>query len=260
MDTLPSKKCCACLESKDLGQFGKDQYRPDGKATRCLACKKQEGAAYRAANLLAVREADRLAHQARRDADPGRARRAGQAWFAANPEKVQKYRERDNASKRAKYAENPQPTRDRILARRLADPEKFRKRKNASAQTRRAKNPAMARAKQVLWLANNPDKRRTYERTRRALKANAPVNDLTHAQWLEIQDAQDHRCAYCHKRCKGKLTQDHIVPLSQGGSHTLNNVIGACRSCNSRKGTRKPPIPVQPLLLTIAAARKKKAS
>jgi len=93
---------------------------------------------------------------------------------------------------------------------------------------------------------------------RRARKANAPLNDLTHAQWLEIQLAQDHRCYYCGKRFKGHLTQDHIQPLSQGGSHTLHNVIGACRSCNSRKHTSAPPIPVQPLLLTIAPAAKKR--
>lgn len=90
-----------------------------------------------------------------------------------------------------------------------------------------------------------------------ARKNGAPLNDLTHAQWLEIQAAQDHCCYYCRKHCKGHLTQDHIQPLSKGGSHTLHNVIGACRSCNSRKHTSAPPIPVQPLLLTIARAAKK---
>lgn len=90
-----------------------------------------------------------------------------------------------------------------------------------------------------------------------ARKKGAPLNDLTAAQWREIQAAQDHRCYYCGKRFKGRLTQDHIQPLSQGGSHTLHNVIGACRSCNSKKHTSAPPIPVQPLLLTIAPKGKK---
>lgn len=98
------------------------------------------------------------------------------------------------------------------------------------------------------------------DRRRRAARAGAPVNDLTHDQWLEIQAAQNYRCYYCGKQRKGKLTQDHIQPLSEGGSHTLHNVIGACRSCNSSKGTKKPPIPVQPLLLTVAPAKKRKAS
>jgi 5-methylcytosine-specific restriction endonuclease McrA len=33
-------------------------------------------------------------------------------------------------------------------------------------------------------------------------------------------------------------TLDHVVPLSRGGAETLANVVLACRSCNSRKGTR----------------------
>jgi 5-methylcytosine-specific restriction endonuclease McrA len=75
------------------------------------------------------------------------------------------------------------------------------------------------------------------------------VNDLTKDQWLLIQEAQNHRCAYCGRRAKGHLTQDHILALANGGSHTLHNVIGACRPCNSKKHTGPPPVPVQPLLL-----------
>lgn len=84
---------------------------------------------------------------------------------------------------------------------------------------------------------------------RRARKANAPINDFTHAQWTALQVAFDHRCAYCGKRAKGHLTQDHVQPLSKGGSHTLSNIVPACKSCNSRKHAGAPLIPVQPMLL-----------
>ena len=89
----------------------------------------------------------------------------------------------------------------------------------------------------------------------RARKANAPINDFTAAQWREMQGAYDHRCAYCGKRAKGKLTQDHITPLSKGGSHTVSNIVPACRSCNSQKHAGPPLTQVQPLLLTIAPQR-----
>lgn len=105
------------------------------------------------------------------------------------------------------------------------------------------------RAQQKQYQAANPDKMRMYGKQRHARKMGAAVNDFTAAQWRTLQAAYDHRCAYCHRRAKGHLTQDHITPLIHGGHHTLSNIVPACKSCNSRKGTRPPPCPVQPLLL-----------
>ena len=97
------------------------------------------------------------------------------------------------------------------------------------------------------------------QRSRRARKAGAAVNDFTHMQWVEMQRAYDHRCVYCGKRAKGHLTQDHITPLSRGGNHTVSNIVPACRECNCKKHTGEILSPVQPLLLTVAHAKSKRA-
>jgi 5-methylcytosine-specific restriction endonuclease McrA len=78
------------------------------------------------------------------------------------------------------------------------------------------------------------------------------MNDFTEAEWQAMKAHYNHRCAYCGKRQK-RLTQDHITPLSKGGSHTATNIVPACRSCNARKGTRPPLRPVQPLLFALEA-------
>ena len=44
-----------------------------------------------------------------------------------------------------------------------------------------------------------------------------------------------HRCQYCGARAE---SIDHIVPRSRGGEHRWENVVAACRPCNSRKGDR----------------------
>jgi len=44
-------------------------------------------------------------------------------------------------------------------------------------------------------------------------------------------------CQYCAGPAENL---DHIVPRSRGGSHTWENVVAACRRCNSRKGDRTP--------------------
>jgi 5-methylcytosine-specific restriction endonuclease McrA len=42
-------------------------------------------------------------------------------------------------------------------------------------------------------------------------------------------------CAYCGKRAD---TIDHVLPRSRGGTHSWENCVAACRSCNSRKADR----------------------
>ena len=32
------------------------------------------------------------------------------------------------------------------------------------------------------------------------------------------------------------MTQDHVVAKAQGGGDAINNILPACKSCNSRKG------------------------
>ena len=50
-----------------------------------------------------------------------------------------------------------------------------------------------------------------------------------------------HVCAYCAGRFAGDdLTREHIIPVSRRGLDTWMNCITACRSCNGRKGNRKP--------------------
>ncbi|QOJ16021.1 MAG: HNH endonuclease [Planctomycetia bacterium] len=49
------------------------------------------------------------------------------------------------------------------------------------------------------------------------------------------------RCQYCGKRfATVDLSVDHIVPRSQGGITSWDNVVCACLRCNVRKGGRTP--------------------
>ncbi len=49
------------------------------------------------------------------------------------------------------------------------------------------------------------------------------------------------RCQYCGKRFPtSELSIDHVVPRSQGGRTTWENVVCACTRCNVRKGGRTP--------------------
>jgi 5-methylcytosine-specific restriction endonuclease McrA len=45
----------------------------------------------------------------------------------------------------------------------------------------------------------------------------------------------DHRCQYCGAAAENI---DHVIPRSRGGPHTWENVVAACRPCNTRKEDR----------------------
>ncbi len=48
-------------------------------------------------------------------------------------------------------------------------------------------------------------------------------------------------CQYCGQRLpRVELNLDHVVPRSQGGLSTWDNIVCSCHGCNRRKGGRTP--------------------
>lgn len=77
---------------------------------------------------------------------------------------------------------------------------------------------------------------------RRALKRKAKgthtVEDL-HQQLLR----QKSRCYYCKIKLgkgRGAWHADHIVPLSRGGSNSIDNIVITCPTCNLKKHNKLP--------------------
>jgi 5-methylcytosine-specific restriction endonuclease McrA len=51
----------------------------------------------------------------------------------------------------------------------------------------------------------------------------------------------NNQCQYCGKKFPtSELSLDHVVPRSQNGQSTWENIVCACVSCNVRKGGRTP--------------------
>jgi 5-methylcytosine-specific restriction endonuclease McrA len=80
------------------------------------------------------------------------------------------------------------------------------------------------------------------------------------------------RCQYCGKRfTTSELSLDHVLPRSQGGVSSWENIVCSCMKCNIRKGGRTPSqaglklirLPVKPKrspLLTLRLGQEKYAS
>lgn len=66
---------------------------------------------------------------------------------------------------------------------------------------------------------------------RRTQEQNGP--GITNQQWNELLREYNFRCAYCG--IQTNMTIDHVIPLSKGGKHSIENIVPACAGCNSHK-------------------------
>lgn len=61
----------------------------------------------------------------------------------------------------------------------------------------------------------------------------------------EILRRDNHTCRYCGEPAPDvKLTIDHVVPVSLGGSDEPKNLVAACPDCNAGKAASNPDAPL----------------
>ena len=62
---------------------------------------------------------------------------------------------------------------------------------------------------------------------------------FTKKQWEELKTKYNFTCLSCRKsEPEIKLSADHVVPLTKGGTNYISNIQPLCRPCNSSKSTK----------------------
>lgn len=163
-------------------------------------------------------------------------REASRRWAAANPGKA-----------RAKSREACRRARAKDAAKVNEAQRKWnaanRERSRAAVQRWRSKPENQERHRQtsLKWAAENPAKALALGAMRRARKKQATVGDLKAiaAIYEKARSVVRVRCAYCGRYPKvGDRHVDHVVPLSRGGTHSVDNLAIACARCNLAKHTK----------------------
>lgn len=88
------------------------------------------------------------------------------------------------------------------------------------------------------YFKTHPEIRRELARRRKTrLRASGVLSGHhTRAEWEAQKTAQHGKCYYCGIAPE-RLFREHMTPLSRGGADTIENIVAACSSCNSRKYT-----------------------
>jgi 5-methylcytosine-specific restriction endonuclease McrA len=117
----------------------------------------------------------------------------------------------------------------------------------AASRRYREKNSEKCRSLVSEWYRANIERAKaTIKRARQANPALAVIRqhrrralflacegEYTQREWETLCALYDHRCLCCGKQ--GDLTVDHVIPLSKGGSNSIENIQPLCHSCNSSK-------------------------
>lgn len=202
-----TQECSKCGEVKPLDRFG---HRNGGRYRRkqCRECVNLAIKAWREKNREPYLEA-RRAHWHRNKDELNAARR------------TQEKRDRANELRRQNWAK---------------DPERYRK----AARDYRSRNPEKVRSWHRAWYEKYgdewypkyrlkyPERVRDMNSRRRAATKDADAATVAHIAQIIVLP-----CVYCGS-CEN-IEVDHVVPLSRGGKHEIQNLVPACQSCNRSK-------------------------
>ena len=96
-------------------------------------------------------------------------------------------------------------------------------------------------SKQIYYrrYCENHKERIAHLKARRYARERGAIGSHTLEEWEDLKKKYNYTCPMCGRRePEIKLTKDHIIPLSEGGTDYIWNIQPLCRSCNSKKGKK----------------------
>ena len=216
---LTTKQCTKCNITKTISEFYKQSNSPTGSKPQCKNCEKKYIKEYYQKNK------DEMINYGKKHYADNKELRKEKAkhYYQENKENIDK-----------KYKKYYQKNKDEIACR----TKKYQ-------QSERGK----------LVYVNNTHKRRMILKC----VSDGTLPDLIQTpltlELQEILNLQNNKCFYC--QCKishvvGNIHLDHIIQVSKGGTHSLDNIQWLCATCNLSKHNKIITYPLDRALVPEA--------
>jgi 5-methylcytosine-specific restriction endonuclease McrA len=204
------KTCTKCHQERSLELFAKDSRRKDGLQSNCRVCTRARDNAY---------------------SKTARGKEIKKRYEQSEKRKAYHKKRNNSESFKKHYREWAESERGREVSRRAVS--KFQQ-SEKGIKARKEYEKSEARKSYLKSEKHKATEARCHHKRR--ITAKCTLSTLTTEEWELIKKRYKYRCVYCGE--KKPLTRDHIIPLSKGGEFTKENIVPACRRCNSRKGNR----------------------
>ena len=145
------------------------------------------------------------------------------AWRESHPG----HQERKNEQQRRLIALHPERREKKNARSRIQRREAY----HADVEQARSKNKELMRQ----WRRKNPELSRAYSavcRARKRFPIDAPF--FTADEWIALCRKYNYQCVCCRRELG--LSPDHVVPVTKGGTNTIDNIQPLCVYCNMGKG------------------------
>lgn len=176
-----------------------------------------------------------------RENNPEKITKAKKKYYENNKEKIAKYRKKYLKDNKCEIKERRKKQRQRDKEKIAIYSKKYRENNKEYFIKYREDNLEYMKEYSKKWNQTENGKASKQRRaTKRRMRERIIINTLTAQEWLNILEKYNYRCAYCDVEfdCENLPHKDHVIPISKGGYNVKENIVPACKSCNSRKGNK----------------------
>lgn len=239
MGDFTTKRCSKCKEIKPLEAFRNDRNRRDGRYPYCKACERANQKAKASTVVVAERYCpDCQQILAAKAFSKNKTTMDGLARYCKACEKVRgaRFRAENQETLRRSKQLYRQTHADAVRATERRCYEAKRATYDARRAAWRQTHPDAIRNHKRHWAKANPANIRQNRMRYNARKIAAVVEPVDYAAIWERDHGICHICGLVVDLAD--LHYDHIIPLSKGGAHAMENIAVSHAICNLRKGAK----------------------